>query len=141
MRIYGKGISITILLFLLGNFILGIKGVVDYNYNVNDLNPMNAPDVPGFTGNLRVIAAGSIIIPMDPSLQVLDPGTGLLSVLPYGLVIRTLWQNVSVSWAIQSGKVFNGADVTANTSRATFAGVANAGLSASTTSWDGIKTL
>jgi hypothetical protein len=92
-------------------------------------NPLNAPDLPGFTPNLRNIAAGSLIIPMDPYLQIRDPGTGLMSVLPYGLVIRTLYANVSVSWAIASGKVLNGADLSVQTAYSTYATIAAAGPS------------
>jgi hypothetical protein len=87
-------------------------------------NPLNAPDLPNFTPDLQTIPAGSLIIPMDPSLQVLDPGTGLMSVLPYGLIIRTLHANISIWWAIQTGKASDAADFVATTQRTTFQTIA-----------------
>jgi len=43
-----------------------------------------------------------------------------MSVLPYGLIIRTLHANISVWWAIQTGKAANGADFIAPTQQTTF---------------------
>lgn len=83
-------------------------------------NPLNAPDVPGFTPNPITIPAGSLIIPMDTTNQVIVPGTGQMSMLPYGLVVRTLHANISVWWAIQTGKSLNGVDFVASTSATTF---------------------
>eukprot|EP01088_Endostelium_zonatum_P022102 TRINITY_DN91_c0_g1_i1.p1 TRINITY_DN91_c0_g1~~TRINITY_DN91_c0_g1_i1.p1 ORF type:complete len:949 (-),score=173.00 TRINITY_DN91_c0_g1_i1:84-2930(-) len=103
-------------------------------------NPLNAPDLPGFTGNYRTIPAGSLVIPMDPSLQTLDTNTGFISLLPYGLVVRSLYSNVSVSWAIASGKQASGADFTSPaSSRARFLDIALAGTAAAQTSWSGWK--
>eukprot|EP01088_Endostelium_zonatum_P022104 TRINITY_DN91_c0_g2_i2.p1 TRINITY_DN91_c0_g2~~TRINITY_DN91_c0_g2_i2.p1 ORF type:complete len:947 (-),score=204.89 TRINITY_DN91_c0_g2_i2:89-2929(-) len=99
-------------------------------------NPLNAPDLPGFQSNFKTIPAGSLIIPMDPSSQTLD-NSGLLSLLPYGLVIRSLYSNVSVSWAIASKKSLSGADFLATTTKARFAQIANAGTAAQSASWGG----
>jgi len=120
------------------SIIMIVMVLVIINYCNGDIqNPINSPDLPGFSANLKIIPAGSLIIPMDPSLQVLDPKTKLMSVLPYGLVIRSLWQNISVSWAIQSGKVFNGADLSAVTLRSNFLNVSTSNSLASSTSWAG----
>jgi len=103
-------------------FIYGVGG----QYNANGLvisNPNNAPDMPNFTPDPQTIPANSLIIPNDPSNQVLDPGTGLLSVLPYGLVIRTLHDNVTIWWCIQTGKSQDAADVVATTQSISFSAI------------------
>eukprot|EP01088_Endostelium_zonatum_P001796 TRINITY_DN1214_c0_g1_i1.p1 TRINITY_DN1214_c0_g1~~TRINITY_DN1214_c0_g1_i1.p1 ORF type:complete len:933 (-),score=226.21 TRINITY_DN1214_c0_g1_i1:82-2880(-) len=104
---------------------------------LNFPNAVNAPDVPNFAPNPRLIAAGSLIIPMDPNLQVLVPGSGKMSVLPYGVVIRSLYDNVTVSWAIKTGKALSGVDFTANTGRSNWAALAAAGDTAANTNWGG----
>eukprot|EP01088_Endostelium_zonatum_P022103 TRINITY_DN91_c0_g2_i1.p1 TRINITY_DN91_c0_g2~~TRINITY_DN91_c0_g2_i1.p1 ORF type:complete len:939 (-),score=172.36 TRINITY_DN91_c0_g2_i1:111-2927(-) len=116
-------------------------GFVSYSSgDVTVTNPLNAPDLPGFQSNFRTIPAGSLIIPMDPSTQTLDTNTGFISLLPYGLVIRTLYSNVSVSWAIATGKQLSGADFSAVTSRAKFVDIANAqGQAAISATWNGWK--
>jgi len=100
-------------------------------------NVINAPDMPNFTPNLKTIPAGSLVIPMDPSTQVLVPKTGKQSVLPYGLVIRTLWNNISVSWAITTGKALGGVDFSARTARSNWQAVASSGGAAANTNWGG----
>jgi len=97
--------------------------------NLSLSNPLNAPDLPGFSQNYKNVPAGSLIIPMD-SLQIHDP-SGLQSLLPYGLIIRTLYQNVSVQWAIATGKPSSGADFTATTKPTLFGTLAAAGTAAS----------
>eukprot|EP01088_Endostelium_zonatum_P004620 TRINITY_DN1592_c0_g1_i1.p1 TRINITY_DN1592_c0_g1~~TRINITY_DN1592_c0_g1_i1.p1 ORF type:complete len:955 (+),score=154.98 TRINITY_DN1592_c0_g1_i1:363-3227(+) len=103
---------------------------------INIQNNVNAPDLPNFGGNPRLIAAGSLIIPMD-GLQVTVPSTGKPSVLPYGLLIRSLYDNVTASWAIKTGKQLADVDFTANTGRSNWAALAAAGESASDTNWGG----
>lgn len=106
------------------------------NFSPNVANPLNAPDLPGFSANLKLVPKGSIIIPMDPSLQILEPNGGM-SVLPYGLAIRSLWGNISVSWAITSGKAFGQADITAQTKASTWQQIASAGSAANAPTWSG----
>jgi len=119
-------------------FIITISVAVIYAQNqISIQNSVNAPDVPGFITNLRTISAGSLIIPMDPATQVLVPKTGKQSVLPYGLVIRTLWANISVSWAINTGKSLGGVDFAAQTARSNWQNIATAGAAAGSTSWSG----
>jgi len=120
--------------------LLIVIGLAAIYAQVNIVNSVNAPDLPNFSGNVRTIAAGSLIIPMDPNLQVLVPGSGKISVLPYGLVIRSLWANISVSWAISTGKGLNGVDFTATTSRSNWQSLASAGTAAASTSWSGWQT-
>jgi len=98
-------------------------------------NTINAPDVPNFQANLKNIPVGSLIIPMDEK-QIHD-NNALQSLLPYGLVIRTLWNNVSVSWAIATGKPLSGADFQASVKQAKFGAIKAAGLNAQPTSWSG----
>jgi len=120
-------------------FILVLVAIltVSAQNGLNVQNTLNAPDMPGFIPNLQNVAAGSLIIPMDPNLQVLVPKTGKMSVLPYGLVIRTLWANASVSWAILTGKQLGGVDFTAFTGRSNWANVAAAGTNAANPNWSG----
>jgi len=90
-------------------------------------NPLNAPDVPGFTADLQTVPAGSLIIPMDLSNQVTIPNLGLQSVLPYGVVIRTLHANISIWWAINTAKTLGGSDFVASTQVSTFGNIAQSG--------------
>ena len=73
-------------------------------------------DLPGPTQNLRNIAIGSYIIPMDLTHQ---PGTntkgalapGLFNLRAYGLVVHLLNNQVPVKWCIRAGKFKDDPDI------------------------------
>jgi uncharacterized repeat protein (TIGR01451 family) len=72
----------------------------------------NDPDLPGVQPNIETIRAGSLIIPMDNTLQALN-GTPF-NMKAYGLVNALLHSNVPVKWAIATGKAKDGFDFRAD---------------------------
>ncbi len=73
------------------------------------------PDLPGAPARLETIPAGSLVIPMDNSLQALS-GTPF-NMKAYGLVNALLHTNIPVKWAIATGKAKDGIDFTAEAQR------------------------
>src|SRR5687768_11064048 len=65
-------------------------------------------DLPGPTPNLRTIAAGSYVIPMDNTLQ--RNSFSLFNVKAYGMVVFLLNNNVKVKWCIAAGKLKDSID-------------------------------
>ncbi|HYO64114.1 MAG TPA: right-handed parallel beta-helix repeat-containing protein [Pyrinomonadaceae bacterium] len=63
---------------------------------------------------LELIPSGSLVIPMDNSLQAIGAPFNLRA---YGLVERLLWAGVPVKWAIAAGKAKDGVDFTATAAR------------------------
>jgi len=63
---------------------------------------------------LELIPAGSLVIPMDNTLQA---SGGLFNLKSYGAVERLLWAGVPVKWAIATGKAKDGIDFTATAQR------------------------
>jgi uncharacterized repeat protein (TIGR01451 family) len=72
---------------------------------------------------LEVIPAGSLVIPMDNSLQNIGAVFNLRS---YGTVERLLWAGIPVKWVIQSGKAKDGIDFTVAAQRLYPSAVASA---------------
>src|SRR5947208_566547 len=73
------------------------------------------PDLPGVRPNLQTIAAGSLVIPMDNTLQAL--GGTPFNLKAYGLVNSLLHANVPVKWAIAAGKSKDAVDFSASAVR------------------------
>ena len=63
---------------------------------------------------LELIPAGSLVIPMDNTLQAIGTPFNLKA---YGAVERLLWAGIPVKWAIQPGKAKDGVDFTATAQR------------------------
>jgi len=62
----------------------------------------------------ELIPAGSLVIPMDNTLQ----GSGsLFNLRAYGMVERLLWAGIPVKWAIMPGKAKDGVDFSATAQR------------------------
>jgi uncharacterized repeat protein (TIGR01451 family)/MYXO-CTERM domain-containing protein len=72
--------------------------------------PIEATAPSGQQAVLTGFAAGTLIVPMDDTLQ---PGTRILRA--YGLVYRLLRHGVTVHWVIEPTKAFGGTDFTATT--------------------------
>jgi hypothetical protein len=66
---------------------------------------------------LENIKKDALIIPMDNILQARNNSTGGFNLLAYGLVTRLLHANIPIKWAINSSKVKDGIDFTANSRR------------------------
>ncbi|HEX8293229.1 MAG TPA: hypothetical protein VF570_15820, partial [Pyrinomonadaceae bacterium] len=62
----------------------------------------------------ELIPAGSLVIPMDNTLQA---SGGLFNLRAYGMVERLLWAGIPVKWAIMPGKAKDGTDFTAAAQR------------------------
>jgi hypothetical protein len=89
--------------------VIGILALVYVSAGYSQDIPANA--VP----HLETIPAGSLIIPMDDTLQN-DGGSGnsrRFNLKAYGLIQELLWNNIPVKWAISSTKVKDGGDLTA----------------------------
>lgn len=76
--------------------------------------PTAAAQNAGGGAPLELIPAGSLVIPMDNTLQNVGAVFNLKS---YGAVERLLWAGVPVKWAIQQGKAKDGVDFTATAAR------------------------
>jgi uncharacterized repeat protein (TIGR01451 family) len=79
--------------------------------------PVAPPAAAQSTGGgaaLELIPAGSLVIPMDNSLQNIGAVFNLKS---YGAVQQLLWAGVPVKWVIQPGKAKDGVDFTAPAAR------------------------
>jgi len=74
--------------------------------NINRLNNVSI--------SLENFDPGTLIIPMDNVLQGRNNGTGGFNLMAYGLVTRLLHADIPVQWAINSSKVKDGVDFTAN---------------------------
>ncbi|MDB6059165.1 MAG: hypothetical protein JWO95_3009 [Verrucomicrobiales bacterium] len=97
-------------------FILGLKAAI---VRVLALTVFTAaasaqidPDLPGSPANLEIVSAGSLVIPMDNSLQALS-GTPF-NLKAYGLVNALLHSNIPVKWVIATGKSKDAIDFTAS---------------------------
>ncbi|MGZ5565610.1 MAG: hypothetical protein ACXWKG_01240 [Limisphaerales bacterium] len=73
------------------------------------------PDLPGVPPNLEAISAGSLVIPMDNTLQALS-GTPF-NLKAYGLINALLHSNVPVKWVIAADKSKDAVDFSANAVR------------------------
>lgn len=73
------------------------------------------PDLPGSPPNLETISAGSLVIPMDNTLQALTNTP--FNLKAYGLVNSLLHSNIPVKWAIATGKAKDGTDFSASAVR------------------------
>ncbi len=62
----------------------------------------------------ELIPAGSLVIPMDNTLQL---SGSLFNLRAYGMVERLLWAGIPVKWAIMPGKAKDGTDFTAAAQR------------------------
>ncbi len=71
-------------------------------------------DLPNPGAHMETIPAGSLIIPMDNTLQAIGSPFNLKA---YGLVNRLLQNGIPVKWAIRSGKAKDGTDFTATAQR------------------------
>jgi len=68
-------------------------------------------DLPGPAANLQTLPAGSLVIPMDNTLQVNSSGN--FNLKAYGLIVYLLNNNVKIKWCITAGKAKDSADFTA----------------------------
>src|SRR6185503_19075002 len=71
------------------------------------------PNIPGNTPDVRTIKAGSIIIPMDNTLQTRTDSiftTSQFNIRTYGLVANLLDRSIPVLWIIKTGKSFGTTD-------------------------------
>ncbi|TAH41367.1 MAG: T9SS type A sorting domain-containing protein [Bacteroidetes bacterium] len=71
-------------------------------------------DLPTPDQNIQVIKSGSLIIPMDNTLQATP---GYFNLMAYGLVNQLLQNNIPVKWAIKAGKIKDGIDFSATSKR------------------------
>lgn len=76
--------------------------------------PPAAAQNSGAGAQLELIPAGSLVIPMDNTLQNIGAAFNLRA---YGAVQRLLWAGVPVKWVIQPGKAKDGVDFTATAFR------------------------
>jgi uncharacterized repeat protein (TIGR01451 family) len=88
-------------------------------YSVSD-------DLPNPSAHMETIPAGSLVIPMDNTLQAIGSPFNLKA---YGLVNRLLQNGIPVKWAIRSGKAKDDTDFTATAQRIAPSAVAAASLS------------
>jgi uncharacterized repeat protein (TIGR01451 family) len=72
-------------------------------------------DLPGAAPNLELVPAGSLVIPMDNTLQALNGKP--FNLKSYGLVNALLQSHIPVKWAIATGKAKDGIDFTARAQR------------------------
>jgi len=77
------------------------------------LPPRNT-DLPNPDSHIITAPAGTLIIPMDNTLQLSGTAFNLNA---YGLVVALLNNKVAVRWMIKSGKIHDGIDFTANASQ------------------------
>lgn len=73
-----------------------------------------ADDLPGPPAHVETIPSGSLVIPMDNTLQALVAPFNLKA---YGLVNELLQRGIPVKWAIAAGKAKDGVDFTATAQR------------------------
>lgn len=66
-------------------------------------------DLPGPTQNIKAIAIGSYIIPMDNTYQL--NGSSLFNMKAYGLVVHLLNNQVPIKWCIRTGKLKDDTDL------------------------------
>ena len=86
-------------------------------------------DLPGPGAHLETIPAGSLIIPMDNTLQAAGAP---FNVKAYGLINNFLQSGIPLKWAIRAGKAKDGTDFTATAQR-----IAPTAASASSVSFAG----
>ena len=72
------------------------------------------PDLPGPGASPELIPAGSLVIPMDNDKQNIG---AVFNLKAYGAVVRLLWDEVPVRWAIRAGKAKDGFDFSATAQR------------------------
>ena len=82
-------------------------------------------DLPGPSAHLETVPAGSLVIPMDNTLQAIVSPFNLRA---YGLVNDLLQRGIPVKWAIRAGKVKDATDFTATAARVAPTVVAAASL-------------
>jgi uncharacterized repeat protein (TIGR01451 family) len=88
-----------------------------------------ADDLPGPPAHLETLPAGSLVIPMDNTLQnLISP----FNIKAYGLASRLLQNGVPVKWAIRAGKAKDGIDFSATARR-----VAPTAIAAGTVNFSG----
>jgi hypothetical protein len=75
---------------------------------------MGQNDLPNPTANIETIPIGSLVIPMDNSMQ---SNAGYFNLKAYGLVNFLLQNNIPVKWAIKVGKAKDGIDFSADAQR------------------------
>jgi parallel beta-helix repeat protein len=75
-----------------------------------------ADDLPGPPSHFETIPSGSLVIPMDNTLQKLF-GTDAFNVKAYGLANHLLQNGIPLKWAIAAGKAKNGVDFSATAQR------------------------
>jgi uncharacterized repeat protein (TIGR01451 family) len=91
--------------------------------------PIAPPAAAQNTGGgaaLELIPSGSLVIPMDNSLQNIGAAFNLKA---YGAVQQLLWAGIPVKWVIQPGKAKDGIDFTATAARLYPSGLAAASRS------------
>lgn len=86
-----------------------------------------SPDIPGFVPSTRSFAAGSLIIPMDNTLQSLNGQP--FNLKAYGAVVQLLNNAVPVYWVIKTNKLKDAIDFNATASRILPSSVASSSLS------------
>ncbi len=72
------------------------------------------PDLPGATANLQPFPSGSLVIPMDNTLQ---QSGGEFNLYAYGLANDLLWADIPVHWIIRAGKLKDEIDFSATARR------------------------
>ncbi len=76
--------------------------------------PLRNTDLPNPESHFIKAPAGTLVIPMDNTLQVTS---GHFNLKAYGLVVSLLNNKVPVRWIIKAGKLHDGIDFTANASQ------------------------
>lgn len=71
-------------------------------------------DLPSPSANIQTIRSGSLVIPMDNTLQSVS---GYFNLKAYGYINYLLQNNIPVMWAIKAGKAKDGIDFSADAQR------------------------
>ena len=78
--------------------------------------PLRNTDLPGPDSHDISAPAGTLVIPMDNTLQAVQATPSYFNLKAYGLVVSLLNNKVPVRWIIKTGKAHDGIDFSANAS-------------------------
>ncbi len=91
-----------------------LAGAVFFHANANAVTYTPADDLPNPPSHLETIPAGSLVIPMDNTLQnIVAP----FNVKAYGLANKLLQSGIPLKWAISATKVKDGIDFSGTAKR------------------------